>query len=333
MDFIENIKEKARKSIKTIILPETEDIRILEATDKILKEKFAKIILIGNQKELIKKAKEHNLDITNAIFYDPQKMKNIDYYINELYNIRKIKGMTLQEAEKLIKTNSRYLATMMVKLGDADGYVSGANHSTADTFKPVLRIIKGSGTIKTISAFFIMDCPDKNYGEDGIFIFADSGMNENPDAEALSDIAVSSGRSFKELIEKEPKIAMLSYSTKGSAKSELTKKVITATNLVHQKAPELLCDGELQLDAAIVPEVAKMKAPLSSVAGQANTLIFPDLNTGNIAYKLVQRLGHAKAYGPLCQGLATPVNDLSRGCSSDDIVGVVAITCVQAKNI
>ena len=333
MEFIEQMKQTAQKNIKTIILPEVEDLRILQATDKILKEGFAKIILLGNREELLKRAEDNNIDIRNAEFYDVNEADNAKYYIEELYNLRKDKGMTLEEAEKLIKTNSRYLATIMVKMGDADGYVSGASHSTADTFKPVLRIIKGKGNIKTISAFFVMDCPDKNFGEDGVFIFADSGMNENPNAEQLSDIAISSGNSFKELIGTEPKVAMLSYSTKGSAKSELTEKVVNATNLVHQKNPDLLCDGEMQLDAAIVPEVAAMKAPSSPVAGKANVLIFPDLNSGNIAYKLVQRLGHAKAYGPLCQGLARPVNDLSRGCSVDDIVGVVAITCVQAINI
>ena len=333
MEFIDKMKAQAHQNIKTIILPEVEDIRILQATDKILKEGFAKVMLLGNREELLKRAEDNNIDIKNAEFYDVNEADNAKYYIEELYKLRKDKGMTLEEAEELIKTNSRYLATMMVKLGDADGYVSGASHSTSDTFKPVLRIIKGSGDIKTISSFFVMDCPDKNFGEDGIFIFSDSGMNENPTAEALADIARASGNSFKELINKEPRVAMLSYSTKGSAKSELTDKVVQATKLVNEKNPQLLCDGEMQLDAAIVPEVAAMKAPSSPVAGKANVLIFPDLNSGNIAYKLVQRLGHAKAYAPLCQGLARPVNDLSRGCSVDDIVGVVAITCVQAINI
>ena len=333
MEFIDKMKAQARQNIKTIILPEVEDIRILQATDKILKEGFAKIMLLGNREELLKRAEDNNIDIKNAQFYDVNESENARYYIEELYKLRKDKGMTLEEAEELIKTNSRYLATMIVKLGDADGYVSGASHSTSDTFKPVLRIIKGAGDIKTISSFFVMDCPDKNFGEDGIFIFSDSGMNENPTAEALADIARASGNSFRELINKEPRVAMLSYSTKGSAKSELTDKVVQATKLVNKKNPQLLCDGEMQLDAAIVPEIAAMKAPSSPVAGKANVLIFPDLNSGNIAYKLVQRLGHAKAYGPLCQGLARPVNDLSRGCSVDDIVGVVAITCVQAINI
>ena len=224
---------------------------------------------------------------------------------------------------------------MMVKLGDADGFVSGASHPTSDTLKPVLQIIKGRPGVKTVSAFFIMCLPDNEFGEDGVFIYADCGMNENPTDEQLADIAITSSESFKELVNPNgiPKIAMLSYSTKGSAHSELTEKVVRATELAHNKAPELLVDGELQLDAAIIPEVAKMKAPDSPVAGNANILVFPDLNAGNIGYKLTQRLAHAKAFGPLCQGLDKPVNDLSRGCSAEDIAGVVAITCVQAQNM
>ena len=220
---------------------------------------------------------------------------------------------------------------MMVKCEDADGLVSGAAHSTADTLRPALQILKTAPGTKLVSAFFLMVVPDCEYGENGVFIFADSGLNENPDSDKLSEIAISSAKSFKQLVGKEPKIGMLSYSTYGSAKSELTEKVIEATRLLKEKAPELKADGELQLDAAIVPEVGKSKAKGSEVAGYCNTLIFPDLNSGNIGYKLVQRLGKAEAYGPLCQGIAKPVNDLSRGCSSDDIVGVVAITSVQAQ--
>ena len=241
--------------------------------------------------------------------------------------------MTLEDARKILTENSRYFATMMVKMGDADGYVSGACHPTSDTLKPVLQIIKGAPGVKTVSAFFIMDLPDKEFGENGIFIYADSGMNENPNAEQLSDIAISSAKTFKELInsEGEARVAMLSYSTKGSAHSELTEKVIEATKLAQTKAPELAIDGEMQLDAAVIPEVAEMKAPESKVAGKANVLVFPDLNAGNIGYKLTQRFAHAEAYGPLCQGLDKPVNDLSRGCSAEDVAGVVAITCVQAQ--
>ena len=241
--------------------------------------------------------------------------------------------MTLENAEEILKTNSRYFATMMVKLGDADGYVSGASHPTADTLKPALQIIKGAPGVRTVSAFFIMCLKDKEFGENGVFIYADSGMNENPTADQLSDIAITSSKSFYELVNADgvPKVAMLSYSTKGSAHSELTEKVVEATKLAHEKAPDLCLDGELQLDAAVIPEVAERKAPGSNVAGHANILVFPDLNAGNIGYKLTQRFAHAEAYGPLCQGLDKPVNDLSRGCSAEDIAGVVAITAVQAQ--
>ena len=240
--------------------------------------------------------------------------------------------MTFDEAKKLLLQNYRYFGTMMVKENEADGLVSGASHSTADTLRPALQIIKGANGVKTVSAFFIMELPDKEFGENGIFIFADCGMNANPNEEQLSDIAISSAKSFKELINPngEPRVAMLSYSTKGSAHSALTDKVINATNLVHEKAPNLLVDGEMQLDAAVVEDVATRKAPNSKVAGKANILIFPDLDAGNIGYKLTQRFGHAIALGPLCQGLDKPINDLSRGCSAEDIVGVIAITCIQA---
>ena len=224
---------------------------------------------------------------------------------------------------------------MMVKMGDADGFVSGANHPTADTLKPALQIIKGREGVKTISAFFVMCLQDKEYGDKGVFIYADCGMNSSPNEDELSDIAISSAESYNELVNTDgiPKVAMLSYSTKGSAHSDLVDKVIKATELVKEKKSDLLVDGELQLDAAILEDVANMKAPGSEVAGKANILIFPDLNAGNIGYKLTQRFGHAEAYGPLCQGLAKPVNDLSRGCSAEDVAGIVAITAVQAQNI
>ena len=225
-----------------------------------------------------------------------------------------------------------HFGMMMVKQGDADGLVSGACHSTADTLRPALQILKTKPGTKLVSAFFVMVVPECEYGENGTFVFGDSGLVENPDSEALSEIAISSAKSFKQLVGKEPKVAMLSYSTYGSAHSELTEKVVNATKLVKEKEPDLLCDGEMQLDAAIIPEIGSKKAPGSNVAGQANTLIFPDLNAGNIGYKLVQRLAKAEAYGPLCQGIAKPVNDLSRGCSASDIAGVIAITAVQAQN-
>ena len=330
MSFIETLKEKAKKDIKTIVLPEATDVRVLEAADKIGKESFAKVILVGNEDEVIKKAKENNLDISKAKIVDPEKSENKEKYIETFYELRKAKGMTEEEARNKMK-DPVYFGMMMVKCEDADGLVSGAAHSTADTLRPALQILKTAPGTKLVSAFFLMVVPDCEYGENGVFIFADSGLNENPDSDKLSEIAISSAKSFKQLVGKEPKIGMLSYSTYGSAKSELTEKVIEATNLLKEKAPELKADGELQLDAAIVPEIGRSKAKGSEVAGYCNTLVFPDLNSGNIGYKLVQRLGKAEAYGPLCQGIAKPVNDLSRGCSSDDIVGVVAITSVQAQ--
>ena len=241
--------------------------------------------------------------------------------------------MTLDDSKRILKENNRYFATMMVKENDADGFVSGAFHSTSDTLRPALQILKTAPGTKLVSAFFIMVLKDKEFGENGVFIFADSGLNEYPDADALSEIAISSSESFKELIGEEPKVAMLSYSTHGSAHSPLTDKVIEATKLLKEKRPDLVCDGEIQLDAAIIPEVAERKAPGSPLKGKANILIFPDLDAGNIGYKLTQRFGHAEAYGPLCQGVSRAVNDLSRGCSSADIAGVIAITAVQAQKI
>ena len=332
MSFIEDVKQRAKKDIKTIVLPEATDIRILEAASIVLKEEFAKIILVGNKEEILEIAKQNNLDISKAEIIDPIKSPKSKEYANTLYELRKEKGMTKEEASNLVK-DPVYYGMMMVKdeEGIADGLVSGAIHSTADTLRPALQILKTAPNTKLVSAFFIMVVPDCKYGENGTFIFADSGLNPNPGVLALTEIAISSAKSFRQLVQKEPKIAMLSYSTHGSAKSESTEKMIKATENIRKKEPELKVDGELQLDAAIVPEVAAFKAPNSPIAGEANILIFPDLNAGNIGYKLVQRLAKAEAYGPLCQGIAKPVNDLSRGCSSSDVVGVVAITAVQAQ--
>lgn len=332
MSFIEEIKQRAKKEMKTIVLPEAEDIRILEATQQVLKEKYANIVLVGKQENIEKKAKENHINIKEAKIVDPENSENYEVYVNLLYELRKHKGMTLEKARELVK-DPVYYGMLMVKddQTQADGLVSGAVHSTSDTLRPALQILKTAEGTKLVSAFFVMVVPDCEYGEEGTFIFADSGLNENPDAESLSEIAISSSESFRQLVEKEPRVAMLSYSTYGSAKSELTQKVIDATNLVKEKNRELLVDGELQLDAAIVPEVANLKAPDSPLKGMANVLIFPNLDTGNIGYKLVQRLAKAEAYGPLCQGIAKPVNDLSRGCSSKDVAGVIAITAVQAQ--
>lgn len=331
MTFIENIKEKAKRDIKTIILPEAEDIRVLKAAEQIIKEGFAKVILIGDMTQIKEDANKNNLDILDVEIINPKTSNKFEEYANSLYELRKAKGMTFEQAKELL-IEPIYFGMMMVKNNDADGLVSGACHSTANTLRPALQILKTAPSTKLVSAFFVMVVPNCEYGENGVFVFGDSGLVENPSAEELAEIAKSSSKSFETLVGKKSKVAMLSYSTYGSAQSELTEKVINATKLLKEQEPNLVCDGELQLDAAIIPEVAASKAPNSPVAGKANTLIFPDLNAGNIGYKLVQRLAKAEAYGPLCQGVAKPVNDLSRGCSSEDIVGVVAITCVQAQN-
>ena len=332
MNFIQAIKEKAKKDIKTIILPESEDLRVLEGASKVLKEGYAKIILIGNEEEVKQRASQNNIDLTDATIIEPKTSDKYEEYVNQFYELRKAKGMTLEKARETI-LEPIYFGMMMVKQGDSDGLVSGACHSTANTLRPALQILKTAPGTKLVSAFFAMVVPNCEYGENGVFIFGDSGLVENPTAEELSEIAISSSKSFHQLTGKEAKVAMLSYSTYGSAHSELTEKVVEATKLLKEKQPNLICDGELQLDAAIVPEIAQSKAPGSPVAGKANTLIFPNLDAGNIGYKLVQRLAKAEAYGPLCQGIAKPVNDLSRGCNSDDIAGVVAITCVQAQDM
>ena len=330
MTFIETIKEKAKKEIKNIILPEGNDLRTLQAASIALKEEYANITILGNVEHIKKMASENNLDIEKATIINPLESEKYEEYVRAFYELRKAKGMTLEQAHDVIKDET-YFGMMMVKQGDGDGLVSGACHSTSDTLRPALQILKTAPGTKLVSAFFVMVVPNCEYGENGIFVFSDSGLNEYPDADALSEIAISSAKSFEQLVGKESKVAMLSYSTYGSAHSPLTDKVVEATKLLKQKAPDLICDGELQLDAAIIPEIAASKAPGSKLAGQANTLIFPDLDAGNIGYKLVQRLAKAEAYGPLCQGIAKPVNDLSRGCSSEDIAGVIAITAVQAK--
>lgn len=330
MSFIQDIKNKAKTQIKTIVLPEGNDIRTIQAASIVLKEQYANIIILGNKQEILKKADDNGIDISKATIINPIESEKYESYVQAFYELRKAKGMTLEKAYEIIKDET-YFGMMMVKQSEADGLVSGACHSTSDTLRPALQILKTSPGTKLVSAFFVMVVPDCEYGENGIFIFSDSGLNENPDADALSEIAISSSKSFEQLVGKQSKVAMLSYSTYGSAHSPLTDKVVEATKLLKQKAPNLLCDGELQLDAAIIPEIAKSKAPNSPVAGNANTLIFPDLDAGNIGYKLVQRLAKAEAYGPLCQGIAKPVNDLSRGCSSEDIAGVIAITAVQAQ--
>lgn len=332
VNFIESIKERARKEIKTIVLPEAEDIRTLKATEVALAEKYANIILVGNEEKILEIAKENNIEISGAQIINPKTSNDFEKYANLLYELRKSKGMTIENAREIVQ-DPVYFGMLMVKDEDtkADGLVSGAVHSTADTLRPALQILKTAPDTKLVSAFFVMVVPNCEYGENGTFVFGDAGLNSNPTSEELSEIAISSSKSFQQLVGKDAKVAMLSYSTYGSAKSPLTEKVIEATKLVKEKVPELCVDGELQLDASIIPEIAESKAPGSEVAGNANVLIFPNLDAGNIGYKLVQRLAKAEAYGPLCQGISKPVNDLSRGCDYKDIAGVIAITAVQAQ--
>ena len=329
MAFIDEMKKKAKIDKKTIVLPESMDRRTFEAAAEILAEDVANLIIIGTPEEIEKNSE--GLDVSKAIFVNPATYEKTEQYIDTLVELRKAKGMTKEEATKLLNTEYMFYACMMVKRGDADGVVSGACHSTANTLKPALQIIKTKPGTKLVSAFFIMDVPNCEYGENGTFVFGDCGLNQNPNAEELAAIAVSSAESFKALVGAEPKVAMLSHSTMGSAKHADIDKVAEATRIAKEMAPQFAIDGELQADAAMVPSVGASKAPNSNVAGNANVLIFPDLDAGNIGYKLVQRLAKAEAYGPMCQGIAKPVNDLSRGCSAKDIAGVIAITAVQAQ--
>lgn len=330
MKIIDSIKERAKQNIKTIVLPETEDIRTLKAAELIEKEGFAKIILIGEEEAINNLAKENNIEVTSKVI-NPKTYEETDKLINEYYELRKNKGVTIEEAKETLLNNYLYYGCMLVKLGYADGQVSGASHSTADTLRPALQILKTAPDTKIASSFFLMDLPDKQYGENGIFVYSDCGMIQNPTSEELVEITNTSANTFRLLVEKEPVIAFLSHSTMGSSKCTDVDKVVNAVNMTKERYPELNCDGEMQFDAAIIPEIAARKAPNSKVAGHANTLIFPDLDAGNIAYKITERLGHAEAYGPIMQGLAKPVNDLSRGCKAEDIVGVVAITSLQAN--
>lgn len=326
--FLDSIKERAKANKKTIVLPESMDTRTFEAAEKILKEDIANLIIIGTPEEIEKYGRGY--DITGAKIIDPFTYEKTEEYINLFVELRRAKGLTYEDAKKTALGDYMYYACLMVKAGDADGVVSGACHSTANTLRPSLQIIKTKPGVKLVSAFFLMVVPDCEYGSNGTFIFADSGLEQNPDPERLAAIAASSAESFELLVQDKAIVAMLSHSTKGSAKHADVDKVVEATKICKETYPGITVDGELQLDAAIVPSVGESKAPDSPVAGKANVLVFPDLDAGNIGYKLVQRLAKAEAYGPVTQGIAMPINDLSRGCSADDIVGVVAITCVQA---
>jgi phosphate acetyltransferase len=329
VEFIDIIKERAKKNKKTIVLPETEDIRTLEAAAKILEEDIANLILVGNKEEILKVA--GNLDISKATVIDPANTEKLNGYVDLLVELRKDKGMTAEKATELLTKDYLTFGVTLVKAGDADGMVAGASHATADVLRPSLQILKTAPGTRLVSSFFVMVVPNCEYGSDGIFIFSDAGLCQNPNAEELAAIAGSSAKSFELLVEKEAVVALLSHSTKGSAKHADVDKVVEATRIAKETYPSIKLDGEFQLDAAIVPSVGQSKAPGSEIAGNANVLIFPDLDAGNIGYKLVQRLAKAEAYGPITQGIARPVNDLSRGCSSEDIVGVIAITAVQAS--
>lgn len=330
MQFINQLKEKAKANLKTIVLPEGYEERTLKAADVILGEGFAKIILIGNPADIQAKTQQFGLsNISKATVVDPQSHDKIDLYADMMVEIRKSKGLTKEQALKLIK-DPLYLSVMMIKNGDADGEVAGADNATGDVLRPAFQYVKTMPGISVVSGAFIMIIPDKSFGEDGMMVFADCAVHPNPTAEELAEIAVATGRTTRAIAGFEPRIAMLSFSTKGSAKHEMVDKVVKATELAKAIAPDLKIEGELQSDAAIIPEIGQKKAPGSDIAGKANVLVFPTLETGNIAYKLVQRMAHAEAIGPILQGMAAPINDLSRGCSVSDIVNLVAITATQA---
>ena len=329
MAFIDVIKEKAKNDVKTIVLPEGMDRRTWEGAVKAKAEGLANLIILATP-EMVKENAE-GLDITGITVIDPTDSDKTDEYIDLLVELRKKKGLVREDAEKMVKGDFTYYGTLMIKSGDADGLISSACHSTANTLRPALQIIKTKPGVKLVSSFFLMEVPDCVFGNKGTFVFADCGLEPNPDPEKLAAIAASSAESYEKMTGDKPIVAMLSHSSYGSAKNDDVAKVQAAVQIAKEQYPEYLIDGELQLDAAIVPSVGASKAPASPVAGKANVLIFPDLDAGNIGYKLVQRLAKAEAYGPVCQGIAAPVNDLSRGCSADDIVGVIAITAVQAQ--
>lgn len=330
MSFVDKIWEMAQKDKKKIVLPEGDEERNLKAAELIKKNSIAEIVLVGDEEKIKANAKTFGVNIEGIEVINPETSDKTAKYAEAFYELRKNKGVTLEKAMEVVK-DPVYFGTMMVKMDDVDGLVSGAVHSTGDLLRPGLQIIKTAPGIKVVSSFFIMEVPNSQYGKEGTLLFADCAVNPNPNAEELASIAISTADNAKTLCGMDPKVAMLSFSSMGSAKHENVDKVRTATESAKAQRPDLQIDGELQLDAAIVDKVAKQKAPNSSVAGNANVLVFPDLQAGNIGYKLVQRFANAKAIGPVCQGFAKPINDLSRGCCVDDIVNVVAITAIQAQ--
>ncbi|KPK86375.1 MAG: phosphotransacetylase [Bacteroides sp. SM23_62_1] len=332
MNLLEKIREQAKAINQRIVLPEGTEERTIQAADQVINEGIARIILLGSREDIMKEAKKHNLKhIEQASIVDPNQHDKIDHYIHMMVELRKHKGLTRDEASQLIR-DPLYLGTLMIKNGDADGEVAGARNATGDVLRPGFQYVKTLPGITVVSGAFIMIMKDKEFGNDGIMIFADCAVHPDPTESELAEIAVATAKTTKAIAGFEPRIAMLSFSTKGSAKHEMVDKVINATRIAKEMAPDLKIDGELQADAAIIESIGRNKAPGSEIAGNANVLIFPSLDTGNIAYKLVQRLAYAEAVGPVLQGMAAPINDLSRGCSVSDIVNLIAITANQAGN-
>ncbi|RXJ60483.1 phosphate acetyltransferase [Candidatus Marinarcus aquaticus] len=329
MGLIDSIKDNARKELKTIVLPESEDERVLKATEQVLNDKTAKVVLIGNEDTIKADAAKCGANIQGATIIDPKSFANIDAYVNELVELRKSKGLSEAEARKIMTTEPRFFGCMMVRLGDADGLVAGSNSATADVLRAAIQVIKTAPGIKTVSSTFVMETKDGQFGDNGLILFGDCAVLPDPTAEQLADIAASTAATARSVVGLEPKVAMLSFSTMGSAKHPLVDKVQNAVQILKDRNVDFAFDGEMQADAAIVEAIGKKKAPDSKVAGSANVLVFPDLQAGNIGYKLVQRFAGADAHGPIVQGLAKPVNDLSRGCSVEDISNLVAITATQ----
>ena len=330
MTVMERIVQRAKADKKRIVLAEGSEPRTVKAAEIILKEGIADIVLVGKEEEIL----SQGADLSGATIIDPAKSDKLEEYVNLFYELRKSKGLTVEQARETLLSNTLYFATLMLKSGDVDGMVAGAINSTSNVIRPALQIIKPAKGISCVSSCFIMDCPARQYGDNGVFVYGDCGLIIEPTTDELAAIAIATAKTATVLAEiAEPKVAMLSFSTKGSAKHAMVDKMTEALAKTKALAPDLLIDGELQVDAAIVPSVAELKAPGSPIGGNANVLIFPDIDAGNIGYKLTQRLGQAEAYGPLIQGLAKPVNDLSRGCIPEDIVCVVAVTAVQAQNV